>query len=290
MAMAIEDIAASAFASDLDEAKKAYMLPNNCQEILRMKNQHEWIKGSFGGLIKAPFEYEKKGQRILDSAAADGTWLVDLSTLLVPETELVGFDIAPELFPPTELLPANVKLLPGDLSKDLPTEWTRSFDLVHQRFIFPGFPGDTIRDFLARLMLCVKPGGWIQLVEPAADEMVSGPDPTAFNVLHKLASMYMKTPNPKDVILSTLHEGGFVNINVESADLVIGKFQENKELGIRGRRSMRDAVKNMSGMSSPAALDLSQHEYDNLVERFDEDTEKYRTAVQHTIIWAQRPQ
>lgn len=37
-----------------------------------MQNQHGWIKGSFGGLIKAPIDYEKKHQKILDSATADG--------------------------------------------------------------------------------------------------------------------------------------------------------------------------------------------------------------------------
>jgi hypothetical protein len=37
-----------------------------------MRNQHEWIKGSFGGLIKAPIDYFKQGQKILDSATADG--------------------------------------------------------------------------------------------------------------------------------------------------------------------------------------------------------------------------
>jgi hypothetical protein len=55
-----------------ESARKAYILPNNRQEIERMKNQHEWIKGSFGGLVKAPIDYQKKNQKILDSAAADG--------------------------------------------------------------------------------------------------------------------------------------------------------------------------------------------------------------------------
>lgn len=57
---------------DNESARKAYILPNNRQEIERMGNQHEWIKASFGGLIRAPIDYRKKSQRILDSAAADG--------------------------------------------------------------------------------------------------------------------------------------------------------------------------------------------------------------------------
>ncbi|KAL2759318.1 hypothetical protein ACRALDRAFT_1067831 [Sodiomyces alcalophilus JCM 7366] len=235
--------------SGLKDAQKAYMLPHNRQEIERMKNQHEWIKGSFSGLIKAPIDYEKKHQRILDSATADGTWLSDVRTLFPPETELIGFDIAPELYPPAELLPDNVSLVTRDLSQDLPAEWNQYFHLVHQRFVFPGFPAQTIGEFLGRLMGCVKPGGWIQLVEPCASENVSGPDPTAFAVLHQLSKMCMKCPDSRDVILSRLKEGGFVNINVQTADIVVGKYQLDREMDVRGRRSMGDAMRNMMSIA-----------------------------------------
>ncbi|RYP29374.1 hypothetical protein DL767_006760 [Monosporascus sp. MG133] len=275
--------------NNLEDARKAYMLPNNRQEIERMKNQHEWIKGSFGGLIKAPIDYEKKHQKVLDSATADGTWLSDVRTLFPPETELVGFDIASELYPPSELLPTNVSLLTGDLSKDLPAEWNQYFDLVHQRFVFPGFPSQTIKEFLGRLMGCVKPGGWIQLVEPCASENVSGPDPTAFAVLHQLANMCMQCPNSRDVILSKLKEGGFVNVNIQTCDIVIGKYQDNREMDVRGRKSMRDAVKNMSSIASAEKLGMPKADWDTLLDRFEADMAKYRTAVRHIIIWAQRP-
>jgi hypothetical protein len=59
----------------LENTRKAYMLPHNQSEIERMKCQHEWIKGSFGGLIKAPIDFAKKDQKILDSATADGKHL-----------------------------------------------------------------------------------------------------------------------------------------------------------------------------------------------------------------------
>lgn len=58
--------------SNLDESRQAYMLPHSQREIERMKNQHEWVKAAFGGLIKAPVDYEQKNQSILDSATADG--------------------------------------------------------------------------------------------------------------------------------------------------------------------------------------------------------------------------
>lgn len=151
----------------------------------------------------------------------------------------------PELYPPSDLLPPNVELVIGDLLTGLPDQWTQHFDLVHQRFILPGFSNEVAGSILDKLMACVKPGGWIQLVEPIAHENVSGPDPLAFITLHRLANICMKSPNPKDAILSKLKEGGFVNVNVQMLDVVIGKFQDNKELDARGRKNMRATIKNM---------------------------------------------
>lgn len=213
-----------------------------------------------------------------------------------------------ELYPSLENLPSNVSLVPGDLSKDLPAEWTMRFDLVHQRFLFPGFSISTIEKFLERLTRCVKPGGWIQLIEPAANENVSGPGPSAFTSLHQIANVFMQCPNPKEAILSQLRTIGFININIQTLDIVIGKFQDNRELDIRGRKSMRAAFNNMYPMTrqvsyyrsrnhtltiydcSPESLDMSQEDWNTLPMRFDQDLETYRIAVRHHIIWAQRPE
>ncbi|KAJ4342312.1 hypothetical protein N0V95_006987 [Ascochyta clinopodiicola] len=176
-----------------------------------------------------------------------------------------------------------------DLSRDLPPMWKQRFDLVHQRFVFPSIPEDQVRKYLGRLTGCVKPGGWIQLIEPAANQNVSGPDPTAFHVLHKLADTCMQTPNPKNIILSELKAGGFVNINVESMDIVVGKFQSNRELDVRGRKCMRAALMNMYAIADAEMLGMSETEWSKIIDRFELDMERYRTAVRHSIIWAQKP-
>lgn len=155
----------------------------------------------------------------------------------------------PELYPSPENLPSNVQLVLGDLTNDLPAEWTSNFDLVHQRFIFPSFPVDAVEKILERLANCVKPGGWIQLVEPAANENVSGPGPSAFTTLHQIANLFMQCPSPKETVLSQLTKLGFVNINVHSQDIVVGKYQDSRELDIRGRKNMRAAFHNMYPMT-----------------------------------------
>jgi hypothetical protein len=57
---------------DMTEAKERYILANDNAEIVRMTHQHEWMKGSAGGLIKAPINLSQRGLKVLDSATADG--------------------------------------------------------------------------------------------------------------------------------------------------------------------------------------------------------------------------
>lgn len=57
---------------DMSEAKERYILPNDWEEINRMYHQHEWVKSSAGGLVKAPVNLNKRGLRVLDAATADG--------------------------------------------------------------------------------------------------------------------------------------------------------------------------------------------------------------------------
>lgn len=106
-----------------------------------------------------------------------------------------------------------------------------------------------MKEFISKLAKCVKPGGWIQFVEPAADENVSGPGPSAFTTLHQIANLFMQCPNPRGVVLSQLESIGFININIHALDIVIGKFQDNRELDIRGRKNMRAALNNMYSMT-----------------------------------------
>ncbi|KAK4099518.1 hypothetical protein N658DRAFT_508562 [Parathielavia hyrcaniae] len=244
-----------------------YKLGQNQGEVERMRNQHEWIKGSFGGLIKAPIDLYKPHQKILDSATADGTWICDIASLFPPETELIGFEVAPQMFRRPEDLPPNVALVPGDITKALPQEWNHNFDLVHQRFLCPAFAPDTVREMIGRLMECVKPGGWIQLVEPAANENVSA--------------------SPSSI---GWPPSGFVNINVKTKALVVGVFQHNKELDARGRKNFRTIVNNFMQVVDPKTLGVSEENKHTVLDRFNADLEKYRTALRHNIIWAQRPE
>lgn len=47
-------------------------IEHNAAEITRLRNQHDWLKGSIGKLVLAPVDFSKPNLRILDSATADG--------------------------------------------------------------------------------------------------------------------------------------------------------------------------------------------------------------------------
>jgi gliotoxin biosynthesis N-methyltransferase len=126
-----------------------------------------------------------------------------------------------------------------DLLKPFPIAWQQSFDLVHQRFIFPIFKDNEVNQVVENLVSCVKPGGWIQFVEPDASTKLSESKATWFLKLHNLAEKVMTNPNVAQKLKSRLGELGMSNIQEEVIDMGVGRLHENRELGIRGAKNMK---------------------------------------------------
>jgi hypothetical protein len=60
----------------------------------------------------------------------------------------------------------------------------------------------------------------------------------------------MKSPDPKDAILSTLQEGGFVNVSIQTKDILVGVAQNSRELDARGRKNMGEMLRNMCAIAT----------------------------------------
>lgn len=77
---------------------------------------------------------------------------------------LVGFDTMPQIWP--EICPSNVSFVVHHILTRHPLDRHESFDSVHTSFLGPVLvAGDWDRAF-NNMMDLVKPGGWIQYVEP----------------------------------------------------------------------------------------------------------------------------
>lgn len=144
---------------------------------------------------------------------------------------------SPELYLPVGVRAPNVQLVVQDLAKPFPQDWEASFDLVHQRFILPSFNDELINTVLSNLISCVRPGGYIQIVEPDVTARVSDPRAEAFENMQKISERVMNNPNATPKVLDFFKKSGLVEIGLETFDMVVGDKAPNREAGIQGRKN-----------------------------------------------------
>lgn len=145
----------------------------------------------------------------------------------------------PEGYPPLDSNPV-LEIVKQSLVEEFPTEWSNAFDFVHQRFVIPLFKAEEVPLVLSNLTGCVKPGGWIQLVEMDFQTPVSEPieECKAVQTVHKLTSGVVSDPLAATKLAGRLSENGFVNVGYKAVDMVAGSANANPEMGKRGARNM----------------------------------------------------
>lgn len=71
-------------------------------------------------------------------ATGTAIWLLDLAQTLPPSTQLFGFDISAQQFPPQDARPANLSLYEHNVLTPFPEEHRGTFDVVAVRLITAG--------------------------------------------------------------------------------------------------------------------------------------------------------
>lgn len=256
-------------------------------ELERLANNHAVFKDAMGQkLLFAPVDLHTSGKRILDSGAADGTWLRDLRASVLPaEHAYFGNDIEPELFPDDS---QGLQLFKQSISEPWPDALKGSFDLVHQRLVLAGSHPMKVADVIAKLVGLVKPGGWLELMEldiftPAA----TGP---------ALTDMYRLM---REMFLA-MGLGDYVNDLKGAAERAgLREVQERKvlcEIGASAKPELRE--KSMNGMVSAVAplvavavnlpLSFEKAELEGLEARLREELESQGGIFEMRAVWGQR--
>ncbi|KAI9875173.1 MAG: hypothetical protein M1830_008793 [Pleopsidium flavum] len=277
--------------STAEDLQERYILPHTLSEIDRMRNQHEWVKGCASGLVKAPLDTTKPRLRIMDSATADGYWIRDVADMFPKDAEFVGFDITPDFYPPLHTIPPKVHYEVQNLIEPFPAQWKGAFDLVHQRFIISLFPDREFATVLRSLIDCVKPGGWIQLVEPDFGTPVSEPadKAIAFQTIHKLTGQVMADNHRAARLATSLAEEGMIDVSIEIFDMIAGNAHPDPELGARGRQNLFSILAAFMSGTRPRDIGLTEAEWSDLPVKFAEDMDTHKTAIRHYFVWAQKP-
>ena len=107
-----------------------------------------------------------------------------------------------------------------------PAGWNGTFDLVHQRMALPAASTAAVRGALDGFVRLLKPGGWIQLVEPD-HSVYKGPAMEAFFRLLCDLFAYMGTDsNYAPSLRGWFEEMGLVDVGEKVFDVPLGKANE----------------------------------------------------------------
>ncbi|KAI1823900.1 S-adenosyl-L-methionine-dependent methyltransferase [Xylaria intraflava] len=207
--------------------------------------QHDVIREAMGGLITCPIDLRKQGIRVLDSGTEDGYWLQDLASRypIATDATLVGTDIT-DFKIRKNLDASSITFQIQSITSPWPQEWKRSFDLVHQRLVLGACGGFPFAEAIKNLSGLVKPGGWIQLVEPDQTCGISdGPAMRDFITLVTAVFEHMGGHVRYAYGIKTwLEEAGMVDIEERGIPLFLGAAIPDENLAKRTAWSTANAM------------------------------------------------
>jgi gliotoxin biosynthesis N-methyltransferase len=163
-------------------------------------------------------------------------WLRDLEKTIPPTSnhKYIGTDVTPMFFP--EKGSSSISLSIQDIKEPWPEDWKNSFDLVHQRAALPAVGNKGSLQVIRNLIHLVKPGGWIQLVEPD-HSVVEGRADRAF--FHLLGEIFATVGSDTDIaprIEGWFYEAGLQNVGCKIFDVPLGAKNPKQSMQVNSAR------------------------------------------------------
>ncbi|CAO3691159.1 unnamed protein product [Rhizopus stolonifer] len=132
----------------------------------RMTSNHFALNALFEGntlpIIQKHVDFSSTTTKVLDIGCGPGSWVMDMATQY-PNAQFVGIDQYP--FFPGNIRPANVSFRQADVLLGLPFD-SNSFDFVQLRLFSLTFNRSQWIEALNEVLRLLKPGGYVQLLEP----------------------------------------------------------------------------------------------------------------------------
>jgi gliotoxin biosynthesis N-methyltransferase len=109
------------------------------------------------------------------------------------------------------------------MTQPWPEDWAETFDIVHQRMALPAAGRSAVLGTLRAFAGLLKPGGWMQLVEPD-HSITKGPAMADFFRLLSDILKFMETgPDYAPQLKGWMADIGLVDIQEQTFDVPIGK-------------------------------------------------------------------
>ncbi|KAJ7510155.1 S-adenosyl-L-methionine-dependent methyltransferase [Mycena galericulata] len=256
----------------------------------RLLLQHNTLKRLFGNrFLFAPVNLGSS-DKVLECGTGPGFWILDIAKSAVQPVPMVAVDIESRLFPSSP--PKNIEFRVQSVT-NLPTDWTNTFSLVHQRLLMLALQIPEWPTALNEIYRVLRPGGWVQLAEYTPWRPGKYPGKPC---MEKLAALYLCVTHSRklyvdcaDGIPTMLEQAGFVDIRTESRMQLIGAWAG--EAGVAGSLTHRGVFK---GIKTPVleaggyGYVTSEAEYDELLNGIEKEWDEVPGTEKEFIIFCAR--
>jgi len=252
-------------------------LGRSATEKQRMNEQFDLLSNAMGWVLHPSIRSNlTPTAAIADIATGTGECLVRLSKDY-PHGRLDGYDFSSAMFPPTESLPSNVRLNTADAKKPFSKDLYGIYDLVHVRYLTAAMAPDDWATVLNNALQLLKPGGYIQWVEPNLTQQMwyrSEPHSTVTSVA-RIFQIFMKNPVAERIRYGWSTLGSLM----EKRGLTVTTDIATSDRVAKDRRALSEngsivAFAFVRGLAAKGALDgMTIEDYDTLEQKARADIE-----------------
>ncbi|KAI9493886.1 S-adenosyl-L-methionine-dependent methyltransferase [Zychaea mexicana] len=240
-----------------------YILAQDHNEQDRLVAQHYLLRMIFGGDFCAPgiastLEAKSSSAVVLDIGCGAGAWTMEMASMF-PKATFIGID--QDRFFPQDIKPKNCHFRQYNVEEGLPFP-DNSIDYIYQRDMNWGLSTGMWKALMREYMRVLKPGGWVELVEPDLETQSTLPNECAMND-KILEGMILRQQNPYMArhLSTLLASNGFRRVQSQFQSLPLGwdPVDESAPPNQPQPQPSKTAANNNRKCSELSRLAASQH-------------------------------
>ncbi|KAI1460476.1 S-adenosyl-L-methionine-dependent methyltransferase [Annulohypoxylon moriforme] len=263
-------------------------------ENKRLEQGSETLRAYMNGnVFLAPIDTARSNLRVLDSAASNGYWLSQIQAALKDSASatLIGTDLQNRFPDPPR---QGISLRIQNINAPWPEEWKGSFDYVHQALVLFQ-AGTKQREAVAAIGELVKPGGWIELMEPEYEKKDG--DGKAFgefqDMMAELWGMRGVKSDFAKGVEGLVKQAGFVDVREELLPVGIGPMHKDPKMRevsvestVGGGRNIVTAEKLIPG----GLRSISKEDFKTWPDRFEKELRTEGAIFHMRVVYGRKPE
>ncbi|KAI9498012.1 S-adenosyl-L-methionine-dependent methyltransferase [Zychaea mexicana] len=280
-----------------DAAEWPHVLSQTTDEQDRMVAQHYILRTAFDGDFAAPIRTNlDKGSVVLDIGCGPGTWCMEMATEF-PRSTFIGIDRVSNY--PRDIKPKNCIFRTCSV-QNLPLPFPdNSVDYIFQRDLNWDLQAHQWSPLVREFLRVLKPGGWIELVEPDLETQSSKSQECAMNdkLIYGI-SLRHQDPYVSRHLSSILAANGFRRVESHFQSLPLGwtsDEDDNKSTTNNARLAKAAASHHMFTLQSLQSWlsavmgNMSAERYNNYIAELPAEWKRGQTYINWHRAVAQKP-